>query len=164
METPETVQLGAADSMAAAVAMLSRHADLECRLTEDQLKRAKAAGCPAFRGSRVFLDELLLWWDEHAEAIPTGDSELDRINRELAAEKLRKVRFANDVAEGKYVEIGAYSSRVEKLAGDTLALLRRKLEDEAPRRQQGKTEEELRAINAQLVDEICLAVEAALRG
>jgi hypothetical protein len=165
MENEETVQqLGVADSMTAAVAMLSRHADLASRLSEEQLKRAKAAGCPAFRGSRVFLDELLLWWEENAEVIPTGDSELDRINRELAAEKLRKARFANNVAEGKYVEIGAYSSRVEKLAGTTLSLLRRKIEDEAPRRQEGKTQEELRTINAQIVDEICIAVEAALRG
>lgn len=164
METVETVQLGAADSMQAAVAMLSRLADPAERLTEDQLKRAKAAGCPAFRGSRVYVDELLVWWQENSESLPTGDAELDQINREISKEKLRKARFANDVAEGKYVDVATYSGRVEKLAGDTLQIMRRKLEDEAPRRQQGKTEEELRIINASIIDEICLAVEEKLRG
>jgi hypothetical protein len=154
--------IGTADSMEAAVAMLARLSDPAQRLNEEQLKRAKIAGCTAFRGSRVYVDELLVWWEENGEAIPTGDDESDRINREILKEKLRKIRFANDTEEGKYVELAHYAGRVEALAAETLQILRRKLEEESPRRQQGKTEEELREINKQIVDELCLALQEKL--
>jgi len=52
--------VGTADSMDAAVAMLARLPDPAHRLNEEQLKRAKIAGCTAFRGSRVYVDELLV--------------------------------------------------------------------------------------------------------
>jgi hypothetical protein len=154
--------IGTADSMDAAVAMLSHHVDPALRLSEDQLRRAKVAGCTAFRGSRVYVDELLVWWEENGESVPSGDDELDRINREIAKEKLRKIRFANDTEEGKYVEIARYAGHVETLAAETMQIIRRKLEEEAPRRQQGKPEEELREINKEIVDEICLALEEKL--
>lgn len=143
-----------ADSMAAASAM--------SKLSEKDLERAKTAGCPAFRGSRVYIGELLKWWPENVDTLPTGNDALDKINQAIAEEKLRKLRFDNEVSEGKYVELGTIVSGVETLARETLTIVRRVLEDEAPRRLVGKTEEELHGVMPEFVDEICRAVQEKL--
>jgi hypothetical protein len=144
-----------ADSMSAASAMSG--------MTEKDLERAKAAGCPAFRGSRVYIGELLTWWKENGDSLPTGNSELDLIAIEIQREKLRKLQFENAVTEGKYGEIAKLVPSVEGLARDTLAIVRRVLEDEAPRRLAGKSEEELRGLLPVLVDEICELTEEKLK-
>lgn len=141
--------------MEAAVAILARQAPASARLSEDQLKRAKAAGCPAFRGSRVYLDELLIWWEENAESLPTGDAELDAINKQIAQEKLRKVRFENDAKEGLFLPRDEWGARLLALGLEIKATLRRKLEEEYPDRQTMKPREEILRLNRQLVDELC---------
>lgn len=151
----EAQSLGTADSMEAAAAVLARQPDPASRLTDEQLKRAKAAGCPAFRGSRVYLDELLVWWEENEANLPTGDAEHDAINREIAREKLRKVRFENDAKEGKYIEKEAWAARVLALGLELKSILRRKLEEEFPDRQANRSREEILGINRGLVDELC---------
>ncbi|EIQ01618.1 hypothetical protein OpiT1DRAFT_00190 [Opitutaceae bacterium TAV1] len=143
--------------MEAAVAML---AAIGQRFSLVQLKRAKDAGCPAFRGSRVYIDELVEWIDDNEDVltVPTGDAELDAINKEIAREKLRKWKIENDNREGKSIPRTQVAARFSDYGAELLRLLRQKLEDESPRRLEGKTGDEIRAINREIVDEICDAM------
>lgn len=124
-------------------------------LSEKELARAKNSGCPAFRGSRVYIDELLPWWEENKESLPTGDTELDEINREIAREKLRKIKFDNAVNEGKFADMEKVLSEVQGIAETTLTEVRRIFEEEAPWLQQGKTADEIREINRGMIDTLC---------
>ena len=144
-----------ADSMRAAAAMSG--------IALETIERAKAAGCPAFRGSRVYVDELAEWLEENSETLPTGDAELDAINKEIAKEKLRKWRIENDNREGKSIPRAEAERRISEYGEELKSVLRQKLEDEAPRRQRGKSEDDIRVINRQLVDEICDAISEKAR-
>lgn len=146
-----------ADNMEAAVAMLAASGQ---RISLAHLKRAKDAGCPAFRGSRVYLDELVEWIDENEDVLtlPTGDAELDNITKEIAREKLRKWKIENDARDGKSIPRAQVAARMADYGAELLTLLRQKLEDECPRRLLGKTEDEIRAINREVIDEICDAM------
>ena len=152
-----------ADSMDAAVAILADAPDESHRLDTDEMKRAKVAGCPAFRGSRVYVDELTAWWDEHAETLPTGNSELDSITIELAREKLRKARFANEVEEGRWMKREDEAPKLLALGLSLKATLRKRLEEEYPPRLAGRSREEIAEIMAQLVNELCVEFQEGAR-
>lgn len=150
-----TTKARAADSMEAAAAILSGESNPAHRLAADDLKRAKSAGCPAFRGSRVYVDELLEWWDENSDTLPTGNDELDAINLEIAREKLRKVRFANDVEEGKFIKREDEAPKIEALGLELKATLVKKLEEEFPDRLAMRPRDEIAGIMKQLTSELC---------
>lgn len=149
------IKARAADSMEAAVAILAGESEPAHRLGADDMKRAKAAGCPAFRGSRVYVDELVEWWDENADTLPTGNNELDAINLEIAREKLRKVRFANDVDEGRYIKKEDEAPKIEALGLELKATLIKRLEDELPDRLAMRPRDEIVGIMRQVVSELC---------
>lgn len=144
-----------ADSMEAAVAILAGEANPEQRLDADDLKRAKAGGCPAFRGSRVYVDELLTWWEENSDTLPTGNDELDTINLQIAREKLRRVRYANDVEEGRFIKREDEAAKILALALELKATLRKRAEEEYPDRLVMRTKEEIIVLMRALVDELC---------
>lgn len=152
-----------ADTMEQAAGMLAGEPDPAQRLTREQIARAKAAGCIAFRGGRVYVDELLTWWDEFGAELATGNSELDALNTEIAREKLRAVRFKNEVDEGKYVLREDEAARIEALGIELQAVLRKRLEEEFPDRQANRTREEIQAINRDLVDELCRQFQEGTR-
>lgn len=145
-----------ADSMDAAVAILADAPDESHRLDTDEMKRAKVAGCPAFRGSRVYVDELTAWWDEHAETLPTGNSELDSITIELAREKLRKARFANEVEEGRYMKREDEAQKILALGLSLKTTLRKRLLEEYPPRLANRSREEIAEIMMNLFNELCV--------
>ena len=79
------------------------------------VKRAKAAGCQAFRGSRVYGAELQAFVASHPElmkAQPTGDIKLQKLREEH-----RKLKLANDVKEGVLVSRAWIAERMRNAAG-----------------------------------------------
>lgn len=144
-----------ADTMGAAAAMTGH--------SEENLSRAKAAGCPAFRGSRVYLGELVAWIDANPEVVATGNSDLDAVQLDIARERLRKFRIENDTAEGRLVPAADIAPLVEQFGRDLLSILRRVLEDEAPERLAGHTAPEVRDITRRIVDEITDSVRAGAK-
>lgn len=155
MSDQEQTKSRVADSMDAAVAMLAREQDAARRLTDEQLRQAKVTGCTAFRGSRVYVDELLEWWDENGDSVPTGNAAIDAIQTEIAREKLRKIRFANDVEERKYIKREDEAAKLLALGLEIKSTLRKRLEEEFPDRAEKRAADELRPICRQLVDELC---------
>jgi hypothetical protein len=137
----------AADNMEAASAMTGIHRDI--------IARAKAAGCPAFRGSRVYVDELVEWLEENAESLPTGNTVLDEINQEIQRQKLRKITFANNVEEGRYIRREDQAAQILALGIALKNTLRKKLEEELPDKLANRSREEVLHLARELMDEIC---------
>ena len=144
---PPPADTRVADSMKAAAGLTG--------LTEARIAAAKAAGCPAFRGSRIHIGELLAWLEQNGDTLPTGDAELDEITKEIAREKLRAHRFNNDVAEGRYVLREDFAAQLLALGLELKVTLRRKLEEEFPDQQTMRTRDEILGINRRLTDELC---------
>ena len=140
-----------ADNLPAAAAMSG--------IDLDTIGKSKAAGCPAFRGSRIYVDELIEWVDDHGDTLPSGSSEIDLINIEIAKERHRKWKIENDAKEGLTINRQDVATQILALGLELKRILRYKLEDDAPRRQRQKTEAELRIVNRKLVDEICSIME-----
>jgi len=126
------------------------------------LRELKRRGCPAFRGSRVYLDELAAYIEENdLEELREQVAALDELNAELLRERLRKLRFANDVEEGLYVRKETITEQVLELAVSLKSLLRRKLEDEGPDRLTMRTREEAAEVLRSIVDEICTTLSSS---
>lgn len=152
-----------AQALVGVVADSMEQAEAMSGVSRENISRAKAAGCPAFRGSRVYLGEMVAWLEVNPEVLATGDDALDAVQLAIASERHRKLRFENDVAEGRYIPAADIAPRVEQFGRDLLAILRRVLEDESPRRLAGREEAEVREINRQLVDAIADAVRTGTR-
>jgi hypothetical protein len=137
-----------ADSMDQAAALTG--------IPKDRLQRAKSAGCPAFRGSRVYVEELVEWLEENADTLPTGNDELDRLNVEIAREKLRRARFSQDVEESRYTKNDDTAAKLLALGLTLKNTLIKRCVDEYPDKLAHRPREEIVGIMRALVDEICL--------
>lgn len=125
-------------------------------ITLDRIKRAKSAGCPAFRGSRVYIEELVEWMQDNADTLPTGNDELDKLNLEIAREKLRKARFSQDVEEGRYTKNDDTSAKLLALGLTLKNTLIKRCVDDYPDKLAHRPREEIVGIMRGLVNEICL--------
>lgn len=126
--------------------------------SERFLSALKGRGCAAFRGSRVYLDELEAYYLENqaeCSALEAQCDEVDEIDAELKRERVRKLRIANDQAEGLLISRADQAAAVESLASELKHHLRTQLEETMPRRLVGKSESEIRTAAGQLVDELC---------
>jgi len=113
------------DSMKAAAASLG----LNMRV----LKRAKASGCQAFRGGRVYADELQQWVRENAELVRAANSGGGDLKEQKTTEEVRKLRLANDLKEGRLIERARVAEMIRR-AGGELATFRARSEAEHPTR------------------------------
>jgi hypothetical protein len=79
------------------------------------LKAAKDAGCPAFRGNRVYSDELDTWLKAHPEIKKLRKA--DDLKGSKLREEIRKLKLANDLKEGRLIERAWMAERVHIAAG-----------------------------------------------
>ncbi len=143
--------------MDAAAGMLGRDVEV--------LQRLKSMGCPAFRGSRVHVEELRTYIEANDAAVEAIEREIassDKLDAEIKRrkvlvqeEQLRRLRFENDLEEGKFIPKDEAVRIVSELAFSQKEILRRFLEDEGPDRLVMKTREEVVAICRVIVDSIC---------
>ena len=91
-----------------------------------ELKRAKAGGCPAFRGARVHEAELVEWLAANPAPDSGGDPREEKIREEI-----RKLRIRNERDEGALIPRAWVAERIQRAAGEWAAL-RLKWEAEAP--------------------------------
>jgi len=136
-----------ADSLKAAASMLG--------VSVTTLQAAKNAGCGGFRGSRVMLDEVEKFLEETDLASAQGLSEKDSLELAKKREELRKIRFANEVAEGRYINIDEHAATLRRIGSQTRQILRVALERRWPEIAAMKSQRDLRQIGGRLFDEIC---------
>lgn len=109
--------------------MKQAEAALGCGMTI--LKKAKAAGCPAFRGSRVYEAELVPWIEEHRSEIAEKRSK-EEVQIEKLLEEVRKIRTVNDERDKILVKRELVVASFQKLKDRVLAFTEAKLEKEYP--------------------------------
>ena len=150
--TPETENVRPAylDSIEAAASHL--------QLQPVVLSSLKAAGAPGFRSGRVYLGEVELYVTQHPEIVAAIEAVLDKtdgVTAEIQAQRLRRITFENDVAEGKYMAKAQIIDAFVECATDLKQTLRYFLEDRLPDVCAQKTREELVEIGRQIFDDVC---------
>lgn len=78
------------------------------------LKAAKAAGCPAFRGSRVALAELKSWLTANPSIAKAKDTTW---KTKIDREKHRKLKLENDEKEGTLISRASMAESIHAAAG-----------------------------------------------
>lgn len=123
------------------------------------LQRWKRQGCPAFRNSRVYGEELELYRQAQGESA-TEPHALDKGSWDALRSKQNYEReqweFARD--RGEYTSNKVFAENLMALGSEQKALLRQKLENEFPALIPGLEPEqraEVKKLCRQLVDELC---------
>lgn len=129
-------------------------------VTLDALKRAKRAGCPAFRGSRVHEKDLVSWMANHSAEIPAAGSDREALENEILREQCRKLRNNNDEFEGLVVQRNLVAGALDKTLAAVRNLLERKLENEYPSLVVSMNLTEIRIKGRELSDSILTAIGA----
>jgi hypothetical protein len=111
------------DSIGAAAAALG--------IPPEVLKKAKRAGAPGFKGSRVYPKELLPWLEAHRANLTAPGSKED-LEKERLREDIRKRRKQNDLRDGLYLPLARACEIINGIAARQNALLGSLLEDELP--------------------------------
>ena len=96
------------------------------------LKIAKAAGCSAFKASRVYEAELIPWLKANKAALAATSESIEALKLKIASQQERKLRIANDAKEGKLIELEKVKRSHAKLCAAASDLLTQKLENEFP--------------------------------
>lgn len=134
-----------AQSMKAAVSMSG--------YSLDSIKRAKKAGCKAFRGSRVYLDLLDEFFVQNSELL--GLSPTERMIFEREANKKEKAKFELDLVRGDYI----HRDEITEAARETTALLKstlkRFLYNELPAKGEFQDRAALRDLCGEAYREMC---------
>lgn len=125
----------------------------------------KECGCPAFRGSRVYIDDLEAWISDHPEVEQWEKdlAEVDRLEVEIRRERLRKIRFQNDVEQGNYIAKSLLAPALIQLGNEQKAVLRSLLEETLPERIEGKSAADCRISLRAVVDELCARFHAGTK-
>lgn len=95
------------------------------------LKKAKGAGCPAFRGSRVYREPLQEWLKENKEQIVASRSKED-VQIEKLLEEVRKLRISNDQKEKLVILKDKVKACNAACVDRVRTILEQKLENEYP--------------------------------
>jgi hypothetical protein len=120
----------------------------------DYLKQCKAAGCPAFRGSRIYFNGLKKWLKINGDKVSENDSKHDLEKKKLALQ-CRQIEHNIEIQQGKYRPIEEIRE-VMILVGERLrTLFRQKLEVEYPPLVAGLDVSEVRKKGMQMTDELC---------
>lgn len=124
-------------------------------LPYDTLKAAKAAGCPAFRNTRVYEDKLLEWLAKNKEKVKPNRDTLTAVKMRVAREQERKLRIANDAKERKLISRDEIVKAFHSAAHSAKSMLRQKLENEYPALIVGQDIASARIYGKRIVDAVC---------
>ena len=126
-------------------------------LSVDALQWAKSEGCLAFQNHRVYIGDLQSWWKQCGEKF-TSDSELpseEILDRKLKWQKFNTLAFADACRRKEFLPAKAVLDGLRAIGDAQRALLRAKLEHEAPSKLEGLDTIARREFLARVVDEIC---------
>jgi hypothetical protein len=128
-------------------------------LEKGALKWAKAEGCAAFRGPRVYLDEFRAWWEANGErygakeGLPTKDF----LERELKSDELKRRRRQDEIEAGLWLPAKETIGAVKAVGAQMRSMLQAAFEVELPARTVGRDVIGITEQNKAAVDKICAA-------
>lgn len=133
-------------------------------IPESILKKIKADGCPAFKGSRVYLNLLNDWLEDRPLDTYADDAEgKDLIELQIAKERYRKLKLDNDTRADLLISRDEVKSVIYAIAKQINSILGRKLENELPVKLAGRSVQEIRAEMRIVRDEICVDFQEGVK-
>ena len=109
------------DSMEQAAAALD--------IPKAMLQRAKRAGCKAFRGSRVYAEDLRGYFE--ANSISNDPNDKRALECQFLIEKINALKFENEKEQGKYILNSTWEEwqvrKAEQLKSDMAEVFKRQL-------------------------------------
>lgn len=89
------------------------------------LQDAKAAGCPAFRGSRIYLEDLRAWLavPENMDKVSKSAGPVEELEAEILRERLRLLRVKAEQAEGRVILVAEARREFGRAAATTKSKL-----------------------------------------
>jgi hypothetical protein len=93
-----------------------------------ELVRAKSAGCEAFRGGRIYRDELVEWLA--ANPRPAGEGQVENIRVEKVRKQVEKLSLEIDTQRGKLVSRETAKQFFGEVVNDIFDLLDKALDRE----------------------------------
>ena len=114
------------------------------------VRRAKRAGCTAFRGSRVDGANLRKFVAEHGEKLALDGGSL---KEEKTREEIRKLRLRNDRDEGKVVLRSEIATKLRTALGRMRGVFEQKFFNELPTAVSGLEPAQVRIKTKQIYDE-----------
>lgn len=152
---PEIAKNRVADSIAQAEAMSG--------LDKIILQWAKKKGCPAFRGSRVYVDELLVWLEINKPQVKEGElPSKDDVEVLIKLEKLEDLKFKNSKNREAFYKREDVDAWVVAAAEKLKSLLSLKLKNELPPKLVGLKPDEIAAKMDPVILEICKIFRAPI--
>ena len=92
-----------------------------------ELVRAKSAGCEAFRGGRIYRDELVEWLA--ANPRPAGEGQVENIRVEKVRKQVEKLSLEIDTQRGKLISREVVREFCGGLVGDIFEIVGRHVPD-----------------------------------
>lgn len=117
------------------------------------VRAAKRAGCPAFRWSRVHLDELTAWLEANPVLPRQADSELDAARLAKLNEQVRKLKLANDEVAGRLIDRDKVAAALASCCADW-NVARVRFEAEAPAEMARLEADACRVVVRRMMDEV----------
>lgn len=121
--------------------------------TIDEIKAAKKAGCQAFRGARVYIDELDNFFQENPSVLHRSPE--DRLDFEAKALKRASAQFDYDLKRGDYIHRGELADHLRKSEVETKSILRKFLYNELPAKGEQLDRASLRELTEEIFERIC---------
>jgi hypothetical protein len=148
LKNPKTRDSRVADSIAQAEAMSGYDRVV--------LLWAKKNGCSAFRGSRVYIDELAPWLETNKPEVREGELPTkEEVDVLLKLEKLETQKFLNSKNRDAFYERKDVDSWMIAAAEKLKSLLALKLKNELPPKLVGLQPDEISAKMDPIILEIC---------
>jgi hypothetical protein len=95
------------------------------------------------------------WFEKHPELrTENAGDEKEQLQLEQLRQKCRRITFDNDLREGAYVHRDLLADHLGRFGGESVSILRQKLENEFPAAVAGLTPPQVREMAKGLIDEI----------
>ncbi len=102
----------------------------------EAVRLSKRLNCPAFRGSRIYVDELRQWLVANADVIARemeNPHSLEAARLAIACETARRLKMRNDLEAGLLVRRAWVVERFQVLGGELRSILDRSVQSDAMR-------------------------------
>lgn len=123
------------------------------------IKAAKKAGCSAFRGSRVYLDELDEFFASNPECLTMSPQE--RLDFKTKQIKHASAQFDYDLKRGDYIHRGELAEHIRATETEAKGILRKFLFNELPAKGEMLSRASLLELCEESFDQICVAKQKA---
>lgn len=121
-------------------------------ISADLLRRARKAGCPNFRGGRVYVEGLERWIADNSEALQAMGT--NSLKDQVTSLQIRKLTRIENTADRILVNQSEIAATIRRVLSKSAAMLEVALVNEYPSRSVGLDVAEVRELGKQIYDRL----------